>query len=289
MHPLPVALLLLFCQVLLTVRAASRPESRAAYRETLLAFPNSAPPGFTSMPAVDTGVLFTNVLTEVRATANRILEDGSGIALGDVDGDGNCDIYLGRLEGPNALYRNLGNWKFDDVTAEAGVACDGQFSTGSAFADIDSDGDLDLLVNGVGVGTRLFLNDGKGHFRESSESGLLRKYGSTSLALADIDGDGDLDLYVTNYRSDTVRDAPPGVKAEFFRAPDGQVIVEPADRFDFWLSLKARRESTWWSEASRTSCIGTTGKGYLLRSPGQTGPSWTKRADRFEALLCSGG
>ena len=81
-----------------------------------------------------------------------------------------------------------------------------EFQPGAVFADVDGDGDLDLLVNGLGAGTHLFLNDGKGHFQESTDSGLITKYGSHSLALADVDGDGDLDLYVANYRASTFKD-----------------------------------------------------------------------------------
>src|SRR5213078_3935216 len=106
---------------------------------------------------------------------------GSGVALGDVDGDGWCDIYFARLDGPNVLYRNLGNWKFEDITAAAGVGCPEQYSTGVAFADVDGDGDLDLLVNSIGGGTRLFLNDGKGRFQLAANSGLVRKFGAMSL------------------------------------------------------------------------------------------------------------
>ena len=94
------------------------------------------------------------------------------------------------------------------MTASAGVACDGQWSTGAVFADVDGDGDLDLLVNGIGHGTRLVLNDGHGRFEEKRDSGLSQNAGSTSLALADMDGDGDLDLYVVNYRSSTILDQP---------------------------------------------------------------------------------
>src|SRR5436190_448072 len=185
--------------------------------------------GFTLLSPGQTGITFTNHLSDVAAAQNRILQNGSGVALGDVDGDGWCDIYFCRLEGPNVLYRNLGNWKFEDITESAGVACDGQFSTGAVLADIDGDGDLDLLVNSIGGGTRCFLNDGHGHFTEMQDTRLVRRFGSTSIALADIDGDGDLDLYVTNYRTDTHKDIP-GLKIDA-RMADGKVVVTPADRF----------------------------------------------------------
>jgi enediyne biosynthesis protein E4 len=174
-------------------------------RRAALPVRSQGAPGFTLMPASETGIHFTNVLSDARAAENQIRLNGAGVALGDVDGDGLCDIYLCGLENHNVLYRNLGNWRFEDVTEASGVGCEGQYSTGATLADVDGDGHLDLLVNGVGTGTRLFINDGKGHFTESKNSGLFRKYGSTSLALADIDGDGDLDLYVANYRAETVR------------------------------------------------------------------------------------
>src|SRR5205814_1735645 len=127
-------------------------------------------------------------------------------------GDGLCDIYFCRLEGPNVLYRNLGNWKFEDVTDRAGVACPDQYSTGAVFADVDGDGDLDLLVNSIGGGTRLFLNDGKGHFQEATDRGLQRNYGATTMALADVDGNGTLDLYVANNNSPTALGDEPNTR-----------------------------------------------------------------------------
>src|SRR6266852_372440 len=158
------------------------------YRWRELPVPAAGKTGFTLLPPETTGIFFTNHLSDFNATKNRILQNGSGVALGDIDGDGWCDIYFCRLDGPNVLYRNLGNWKFEDVTDRAGVACPDQYSTGAVFADVDGDGDLDLLVNALGGGTRLFLNDGKGHFTEAADSGLFRRFGSTSMALADIDG-----------------------------------------------------------------------------------------------------
>jgi hypothetical protein len=195
-----------------------------------LAVPTEGRTGFTLLAPERTGVGFTNHLAETTSALNRVFENGSGVALGDVDGDGWCDVYLCRLEGDNVLYRNLGGWTFADITRSAGVACPNQYSTGAVFADVDGDGDLDLLVNAIGGGTREFLNDGQGQFSEVKGSRLVRRFGSTSMALADIDGDGDLDLYVTNYRVDTYLDEPPGLNVEV-RMVDGRLVVTPEDRF----------------------------------------------------------
>src|SRR5689334_202155 len=62
--------------------------------------------GFTAMTSEVTGIAFSNLLADASAAANQVLQNGSGVALGDIDGDGSCDIYLCRLEGPNVLYRN---------------------------------------------------------------------------------------------------------------------------------------------------------------------------------------
>lgn len=187
--------------------------------------------GFTQMSPDTTGLSVTNTLSEAAMANNRILENGSGVALGDVNGDGWCDLYFARLDGPNELYFNRGNWRFERQPEAGGATCADQPSTGTVLADVDGDRDLDLLVNGLGVGTRLFLNDGTGHFTESNLHRLSRGLGATSLALADIDGDGDLDLYVTNYRTTTFKDQPPGLRIEARREADGSIRVTPEDRF----------------------------------------------------------
>ncbi|MBI4326371.1 MAG: VCBS repeat-containing protein [Chloroflexi bacterium] len=158
------------------------------------------------MSASDTGIFFTNRLALRRGLVNQNLMNGSGVAAGDVDGDGLCDLYLCGLDNDNRFYRNQGGLKFEDKTREAGVACRGQDSTGAVFADIDGDVDLDLFVTALGGGVRLFLNHGHGRFTETTDAaGLRSKAGSTSLALADIDGDSDLDLYVANIPRRPVR------------------------------------------------------------------------------------
>jgi hypothetical protein len=162
-------------------------------------------PGFTLLAPSKTGVSFSNTVSESLLVQNRTLADGAGVCLADVDADGRPDVFLARTESPSALYRNLGAWRFEEITTSAGVAAPDRFSTGCAFADVDGDGDQDLLLVSLGGPNALFLNDGKAHFTEQT-AGLASTAGSTTLALADVDGDGDLDLYVANYKAYTMLD-----------------------------------------------------------------------------------
>lgn len=172
--------------------------------------PPEAPAGFSTMQAEATGLAFANPLPPSRHFTNQILLNGSGVAAGDVDGDGWCDVFFAGLSGRSALFRNEGNWKFRNVTAAVGLgACATLDATGTAFADVDGDGDLDLIVNSVGQGTHLFVNDGRGQFAAPATDAVLNRDScGSSLALADVDGDGALDLYVANYRTSTIRDLP---------------------------------------------------------------------------------
>src|SRR6185369_16733538 len=172
---------------------------------------NSAP-GFTLIQPAQIGIGFSNGVTSLRSIHTLI---ASGLAAGDVDGDGWCDLYFCSADGTNALYRNLGNWKFEDITARAGVACPGQHSIAATFADVNGDGHLDLIVTARGGPNRLFINDGKGHFTEDlSFPGRESKLASTSIAVADINGDGALDIYICNYRGRSYLDDHIEVDAE---------------------------------------------------------------------------
>jgi enediyne biosynthesis protein E4 len=157
------------------------------------------------MPSSLTGVRFTNELSGEAEAANNNLLNGSGVALGDYDGDGWCDIFLCNLNGISRLYRNLGDWKFADVTEAAGLANTNLLARGATFADVNGDGKPDLLVSYSGKGVRLFLNEGAGHFRDAQATELVDATGSMTLALGDVNGDGYLDLYVANYGENTIR------------------------------------------------------------------------------------
>src|SRR5690349_13281569 len=171
--------------------AGAQWESGAGFRSAPLPIPKTGKTGFVLLSTKELGITFTNVISEQRHLTNQILLNGCGVAAGDVDGDGWCDLYFCSSDGPNRLFRNLGGWRFEDITTSAGIACPGISATGAAFADLDGDGDLDLVVNSVGHGTLIFLNDGHGHFTPAAELNPGR--GGMSMALADLDGDGFLD------------------------------------------------------------------------------------------------
>ncbi|MAF66981.1 MAG: hypothetical protein CMJ84_15160 [Planctomycetes bacterium] len=136
--------------------------------------------------------------------AGLLSEDmGSGVALGDVDGDGWCDALVMTIEGdapaPPRLFQNRGDGTFADVTERAGLASVG-IGMAAAFCDTDSDGDLDLALSSVG-GLHLLRNDGGWAFTDiTDEAGLSAFTGFfAGIAVGDADGDGGVDLYVCRY------------------------------------------------------------------------------------------
>jgi hypothetical protein len=135
----------------------------------------------------------------------RNFYNGGGVALGDVNNDGLIDIYLTANLGENKLYLNEGDFKFRDVTAEAGVAGNRAWSTGVAMADVNGDGWLDIYVcnsgdiKGDNKQNELFINNGDGTFTEMAEAyGLADQGYSTHAVFFDFDNDGDLDVYLLN-------------------------------------------------------------------------------------------
>ncbi|HEX7175665.1 MAG TPA: CRTAC1 family protein, partial [Pyrinomonadaceae bacterium] len=154
------------------------------------------------------------------AQKDYIVETVSGgVALFDYDADGRPDIYLlngstieaarGKEKPPRAaLFRNLGNWKFEDVTERAGVANE-RWGMGVAVGDYDNDGDSDLYVGNFGV-SRLYRNNGDGTFTDVAEKlGVARKGWSTGASFGDYDADGRLDLFVPGYVELDLNNLPP--------------------------------------------------------------------------------
>ncbi|SVA77205.1 uncharacterized protein METZ01_LOCUS130059, partial [marine metagenome] len=103
-----------------------RPEwnAESGYRWVFLVKAKGKGPGFSFLDVKQTGIHFSNSISTKTIKKNRHLLNGSGVTLGDIDGDGLLDIYFARLEGSNFLYKNLGNWEFKDITYSAGVACE---------------------------------------------------------------------------------------------------------------------------------------------------------------------
>jgi hypothetical protein len=130
----------------------------------------------------------------------NLYDHGAGVAAGDIDGDGDDDLYFLNQLGANGLYRNNGDGTFTDVTAAAGpVALADRICSAAAFNDIDNDGDQDLFVASTRGGNALFRNDGKGVFVDvTSEAGVTWVGHSQGVTFFDAEGDGDLDLLVTN-------------------------------------------------------------------------------------------
>jgi hypothetical protein len=143
---------------------------------------------------------------------------------------------LGKDKAPRAaLYHNLGNWKFEDVTDKAGVANE-RWGMGVAVGDYDNDGRPDLYVTNFGV-SRLYHNNGDGTFTDVAEKlGVARKGWSTGATWGDYDGDGRLDLFVPGYleidlnnlpRSPAEANKPGGVGQNFCQFRGAPVMCGP--------------------------------------------------------------
>jgi len=174
---------------------------------------------------------------------------GTGVAIGDFDGDGRPDIFVVSKTGRNKLFRNSGDFHFEDVTERAGVGgpapAPGVWNNGVAFVDVNNDGRLDIYVCRFGAPNLLYINQGDGTFREKAAArGLALNDASAMAAFCDYDRDGWLDVYVQTNLLDGERH-PEGQRDHLYhnnRNGTFTDVTEPAGIF----GTTQGHAATWW-------------------------------------------
>jgi hypothetical protein len=238
--------------------------------------PRSGPRGatmFKEMEAAATGIVAENNFADEKMWEEREKEfalgaTGTGVAIADYDGDGLPDVFLVSKTEQSRLFRNLGGWKFEDVTDKAGlgVVADGWLSTATrwvglgsgtvvdspewwkqsaAFADVNNDGWLDLYICRFGAPNLLYINQGDGTFREEAVArGLALSDASGMAAFCDYDLDGWLDVYVHTTMLDAVA-KPAGQRDRLLRNNGDGTFTEVTDRAGISGETIAH-SATWW-------------------------------------------
>ena len=176
----------------------------------------SPPTLFSLMEHRETGVDFANHVAyteEYNTYTYRNFYNGAGVGLGDFNLDGLMDIYFCGNIVDNRLYINRGDFRFEDITQKAGVACPDVWCTGVSIADVNGDGWPDIYVCKSGDpeaphrNNELFINNGDLTFSEkASEYGIDDLGLSTHASFFDYDLDGDLDCYLLNNSFQSVTD-----------------------------------------------------------------------------------
>jgi len=171
---------------------------------------------FSRVSTVDSGIDFQNLLTpreDFNMYIFRNFYNGGGIAAGDVTGNGYPDLFFTGNMTSNKLYENLGDFKFKDITDEAGLNSGGLWSTGVSFADVNGDSLLDIFVTVSGEPgdenrhNKLYINNGDKTFTESAASwGVDDSELSTHAVFSDFTGNGYPDLYLLSNSMDAVKD-----------------------------------------------------------------------------------
>lgn len=146
-----------------------------------------------------------NLYTDVSQLAGINNTGGNwGVSVGDFDADGWEDLYFAVRNGPNRLYRNLGDGTFTQMAEQAGLA-DPRNSRAGIWMDYNNDGLPDLYVGNYEQPDRLYRNLGNGQFEDVAEEAGIRNSGKPfSVNAADIDRDGWLDIYVANFLEENV-------------------------------------------------------------------------------------
>ncbi len=185
------------------------PGASAAPPEVVPLQPPNKPAGdklFEEIPAAASGISHVPAVHNEHALS-YLYHSGfvcGGVAAGDIDGDGLIDLFFGGAAEKNRLYRGLGGFKFEEITARTagGIAGGERWTTGVSLVDVDGDRDLDIFLCNYEAPNQLFLNDGKDAggklvFRDvAPAAGLATVDSSHSAYFCDYDRDGDLDLFL---------------------------------------------------------------------------------------------
>lgn len=231
--------------------------------------PRSGPMGetlFTELPPERTGLTVVNSYDDPRMWGARYQEMvfgtiGTGVAVADYDQDGRPDVFISVKTGGSRLYRNLGDFRFEDVTGSAGIALsssgfmswfgggsseDGKpWDQGAVFADVDNDGWLDLYVTCFDAPNRLYMNQRDGTFvEEAEERGLNIQDGSGVAAFCDYDRDGWLDLYLQTNILDAIVD--PEGRPDLLFHNNGDGTFSNATERSGISGISAGHSATWW-------------------------------------------
>jgi hypothetical protein len=202
----PLGVLSCCLLILCSVACSKQPESLTPIESKSASQASVGQPWFEEV-AASSGITFRHSSGHASRFLMPEMETG-GVGLFDYDSDGLLDVFCvngGSLD-PAAtnrpgckLYHNLGNWKFEDVTARAGVGGQGEYGMGCACGDYDGDGRTDIYVTHLNGGI-LYRNNGDGTFLDvTRDAAVDGSSWGTSAAFFDYDDDGHLDLMVANY------------------------------------------------------------------------------------------
>ncbi|ACB73887.1 FG-GAP-like repeat-containing protein [Opitutus terrae] len=234
----------------------------------------SGPTLFTPLPGEQTGIVTENAYLDPEMWGRLNQEFavgaiGTGVAAGDYDSDGRPDVFCVSKTGQNRLFRNLGGWKFADVTARAGLMradpgaaespdivqrlvgsdartpAPGTWTQGAAFADVNNDGWLDLYVCRFAAPNLLYINQRDGTFREEAVArGLAVVDASGQGNFCDYDRDGWLDVYIQTNLLDAAR-SPNGQRDYLFHNR-GDGTFEDATQRAGIAGESLAHSATWW-------------------------------------------
>lgn len=226
---------------------------------------------FTEMAQQTTGIVMENEYLDPRMWNERYQEFalgaiGTGISVGDYDNDARPDVFIVNKTGTSRLFKNLGGWKFKDVTDESGLgkaegglldSVSSWFSSddeeesvefwkqGAAFADLNNDGWLDLYLCRFEAPNLLYMNNGDGTFTKTENAGGLGLVSASGMvSFCDFDRDGWLDAFLQTNMLDS-RTSPEGNRDRLYHNNGDGTFTDITDQAGID-GKTLGHSATWW-------------------------------------------